>query len=427
MSGGFCWRAGDGWGCDGVALAAVARRWQTPCYVYSHAALQAAFAGMQAAFAASRPQICYAVKANDSLAVLSLLAGWGAGFDIVSGGELARVLAAGGAAKKTVFSGVGKSAQDIDAALQAGIAAFNVESAQELTRIEERAKLAGKTAAVAMRATFNIDGKTHRHLSTGLAGGKFGVSPQEALALARFAAKSPALRFVGFSCHIGSQVQSEGAYLQLAKAMAELAEASAAAGLPAEQINMGGGFAVADNRIAPPPPSLPKYDKALARLFAGKTLRIEPGRSLVAAAGALLTRVLYVKRAANKTVWICDAGMSDFLRPPLYGAQMPTRVATEKTENGGGEGATSGDLAGPICESADFLARDICLAAAAGDLLAIFNAGAYGLVMASNYNGRNRPPAVLCANGKARLVRRAETTQDQLAAELLPQEEAVAL
>ena len=403
------YQRGGGWHADEVALAHVAAAAPTPCYVYSQAALIDSYQRLKTAFCHSRPQLCYAVKSNDNLALLKLLVQQGAGFDIVSAGELQRVLAAGAAAADVVFSGVGKRVEEIDAALAAGIGCFNVESEEELARIEQRAALSGGIVPVALRLTLDIDGGTHRHLATGLAGGKFGVSAADGRRLARVAAQSSHLQLLGFSCHIGSQVAEESSYLQLAAAMAAEVARAEADGIDIARVDMGGGFAVDYTQVMPPLMPLAAYDRALAAYFDGRQLLIEPGRSIVAAAGVLLTRVEYVKSAAGKTFWVVDAGMTTLLRPALYDAYHPILPLQE-----GAAPVRCGDVVGPICESADILAHDRELALEAGDVAAIFNAGAYGMVMASNYNAQPRPGAVLTAAGRWRWIRRPETMQDML-------------
>ena len=397
------------WHGDGVALTAVAARYPTPCYVYSHSALRGAYHAIRNAFPASRPQLCYAVKTNDNLSLLRLLHAEGAGYDIVSGGELARVLAAGGDAGKIVFSGVGKSVAEINEALVAGVGCFNVESAQELERIESCARTAAVVAPVAVRLTPNIDGGTHRHLTTGLSGGKFGVDSSLGRRLAHVATDSPHLDFLGFSCHIGSQISAEDTYVKLAQAMAAEVALARQDGLTVRRVDMGGGFAVDYDCVQQPPPSLARYDEALAALFVGIDLIIEPGRCIAAPAGVLLTRVEYIKESGGKTIWVVDAGMNDLIRPALYDGRHPLAAAVDLPRP-----AASGDVVGPVCENADILGKNYDLALAAGDLLAIFNAGAYCMVMASNYNARLRPAAVLLQDGGMTAVRRRETYADMM-------------
>ena len=397
------------WYADGIALTQIAAAEQTPCYVYSQAVWIDAYNRLKTAFCHSSPQICYAVKTNDNIALLKLLVQQGAGFDIVSGGELQRVLLAGAPAADIVFSGVGKSVSEIDAALAAGVGCFNVESEQELARIEQRAAANKAQAPVALRLTLDIDGDTHRHLTTGLSSGKFGVSAADGLRLARVAAHSSHLNFLGFSCHIGSQVMDEKIYLQLAAAMAVQVEQAECDGIAVHRVDMGGGFGIDYRQINPPLMSLAQYDCALKEYFAGRHLIIEPGRSIAAAAGVLLTTVEYVKTAGDKTIWVADAGMATLLRPALYEAYHPLHPSCQQSID-----VRRGDVVGPICESADVLAHDRELALAAGDVAVIFNAGAYGMVMASNYNAHLRPGAVLTAGGQWREIRRPETLQDTL-------------
>ena len=396
------------WCVEEHSLANIAKRFSSPCYVYSRSVLQDAYDQLVGAFCHSKPQICYAVKANDNLSILHLLASFGAGFDIVSGGELARVLAAGARANSVVFSGVGKSREDIDFALSEKIRCFNVESCDELRRIEQCAHLHGEVAPVAFRLTLDIDGQTHRHLTTGLSGGKFGVNTADVMALVHHAQRSPVLEFVGFSCHIGSQIAAAEAYVQLARAMAQQVARCEAQGVAVPQIDMGGGFAVVDEVMAHAL-SLSSYDRTLARLFAGRQLIIEPGRWLVAAAGVLLAQVEYVKHAAGKPIWVINVGMNSFLRPALYGATHPV-VAVASSD----VALRPGDVVGPICESADVIATDCQLAAVAGDLLAIFNVGAYGAVMSSNYNARPRLREVLVDGQQLHEIRRPETFADMM-------------
>ena len=402
-------RENGAWHAEGVALAQIAAACKTPCYVYSRGAFVGAYQRLRGAFSHTSPQLCYAVKTNDSIALLKLLVQEGAGFDIVSGGELQRVLAAGAAAADVVFSGVGKRVEEIDAALAAGIGCFNVESAQELARIAARAAAAGTTAPVALRLTLDIDGGTHRHLTTGLAGGKFGISPAEGQQLARQAAADSALEFLGFSCHIGSQVSDEAVYLQLAAAMAAQVQAAEDAGIAVRRVNMGGGFGIDYMDLAPQLMPLAQYDRALAQHFAGRQVIIEPGRSIAAAAGVLLTTVEYVKTAADKTIWVVDASMATLLRPALYDAYHPVQPVQETNA-----AAACGDVVGPVCESADILARGRALALQAGDVAVIFNAGAYGMVMANNYNAQPRPPEVLVDGDTWRETRRRETLEDMM-------------
>ena len=412
MDSGFTRHQGR-WFADGVAFTDIARQYGTPCHVYSASAFHSALHRLQSAFCHSSPQLFYAVKTNDQLALLKLLSDQGVGFDIVSGGELKKVLAAGGDPARIVFSGAGKRADEIDAALAQGIRCLNIESAPELSRINDRAQATGRTAAVSLRLTLNIDGETHRYLTTGTQETKFGIPPAEALSLAKQAAQSPHLDFLGYSCHVGSQIRDEATYQKLAEAMAAAVAATEAEGLAIRQINMGGGFAINDQSIAPTTLSLANYDQSLARHFQGKTLIIEPGRSIAAEAGALLTRVEYVKTLPDKTIWIVDAGMNDLIRPALYDARHPVSEAAPSAAP-----SAKGDIVGPVCENADIFLDNQTLAAAADDYLIFFNTGAYGEVMASNYNARPFPPAVLTENSAARLIRRPQTLNELLARDL---------
>ena len=410
-------RGGDGvLRADGADLRAVAEKFGTPCYVYSREVLEGNYARAAAAFAPAG--IRYAVKANGNLALLRILARAGAGFDVVSGGELRRVLEAGGEAAKVVFSGVGKSRGEISFALQAdgGIGCFNAESAGEVARIAEVAAATGARARVALRVIPDVDAETHRHLTTGLAGGKFGIPMREARGLARRAADWAGLEFVGLSCHLGSQIREAGIFGAAAKRMAELRADLEGDGVGVLQVDMGGGFAAADAAGGVGC----DFDACAAAMFShldgGRTrVLVEPGRSVVAAAGVLLTRVEYVKRTggAGARVIVADAGMNDLLRPALYEARH--RIVRVAEGEGSGE-AEGGEVmvAGPVCESADVLGCERGLVAAEGDLLAVLDAGAYGMTMSSNYNARLRPCEVLAEGGDARLIRRRETMDDLL-------------
>ena len=395
-----------------MPLADIAEKYGTPCYVYSRRAFLDGVARLRAVFSASAPKICYAVKANGNLSVLQILREAGCGFDIVSGGEMVRVLAAGGAAKDIVFSGVGKNAAEIRAALSAGIAGFNVESAAEMARLQQIAAAMNLRAPVSVRANPDIDGGTHPHLTTGVGGGKFGVPPEEAFALAKQAAAAENLEFFGFACHIGSQISAPEPYIAAAEKMEELFLRAKAAGLPPRRMDMGGGFAVDYENSSGLNIDAKEYDLALARRFAGAEVWIEPGRAVAAEAGVLLTRVEYVKQNSGALFWIADAGMNDILRPALYGARHKIETAAESDAT-----ARTGSVAGPVCESADILARDCRLAAEAGDLLAVRGAGAYCAAMMSGYNSRPLPCEVLVSGNAAKLIRRRETEEDMLANE----------
>lgn len=390
-----------------VPLAAVAARFGTPCYVYSRAAIEAAYRAYDAAFGAQLHRVCYAVKANSNLAVLNVLACLGAGFDVVSGGELARVLRAGGEAQRVVFSGVGKSAGELRQALAAGIACFNVESAAELERLNQVAIQLGLRAPVALRVNPDVDAGTHPYISTGLKENKFGIPAADAPSLYRRAASLPGLRVHGIACHIGSQLTDLAPLREAAGRVAALRQALIADGIAIDHVDLGGGLGIAyrDETV----PSAADYVAAITTPFAGSgvEISIEPGRSIVGPAGVLLTRVEYLKPGAERNFAIIDAAMNDLLRPALYDAHhavLPLREA-------GGE-AKVWELVGPVCESGDFLAHARSLALAEGDLLALCDAGAYGFAMSSNYNTRPRPAEVMVDGGEAHLIRARETLDD---------------
>lgn len=397
---------------EDIALGEIAERYGTPCYVYSQNMLTEAVTHLRDSFPQSLPRFFYAVKANGNLSVLRLMRQAGCGFDIVSQGEMARGLAAGGRGEDMVFSGVGKSADDISAALQANIGCFNAESADEVARLEALAKTMNRRAPLALRVTPDIDGGTHPYLATGIKEGKFGIPPHEALALAQHAAAAAHLNFLGFAYHIGSQIREVAAYVTAAKQMSDLVAAARTAGLQVAHIDMGGGFAVDYKNSCGLDISLATYDAELARCFKDIPLWLEPGRSIVAAAGVLLTRVEYIKQAGSRMYWIVDAGMNDILRPMLYGAHHNVETVADN-----GAPPQTGDIAGPVCESTDILARAQTLSASGGDVLAVRDAGAYCAAMMSAYNTRPRPCEVLVHNGQSSLIRRREKIGDMLADE----------
>jgi diaminopimelate decarboxylase len=396
--------------CEDVALADIAARFGTPTYVYSRRAIVAAYAAYADALAGRRALVCYAMKANPNLAVLDLLARAGAGFDIVSGGELARVLAVGADPRKVVFSGVGKADDEIRAALRAGIRCFNLESVAELDRVQAIAAELGVRAPVSVRTNPDVDPKTHPYITTGLKQNKFGVAFADTLALYRRAAGMPNIEIVGIDCHIGSQITEIAPYVDAADKVLDLVDALARDGIGLQHIDFGGGLGIT-YRTETPPPTGALIAAILARVDArghgDKEIVFEPGRSLVGAAGALLTRVNIVKFGEEKHFAVVDAAMNDLLRPSLYQAWMdvqavqPATAATDRY-----------DVVGPVCESGDWLARDRELAIAPGDLLAVLGAGAYGMSMASNYNSRGRPAEVMVDGTRAFEVRRRETAAD---------------
>jgi len=399
---------------EGVALDTLAVRFGTPLYVYSRQALEAAYRAYSDAFAATPHLICYAVKANSNLAILNLFARLGAGFDIVSGGELARVLAAGGDPGKVVFSGVGKTAGEMRAALDAGILCFNVESASELQRLNRVAGDSGKIAPVSFRVNPDIDPKTHPYISTGLKENKFGVPIADAPALYRLAAGLPNLNITGIDCHIGSQLTDLSPLADAADRVLALVDSLAAEGIVLHHIDLGGGVGIRYRDETPP--DLAAYGRVLAQKFSGRRekLLLEPGRSLVGNAGLLLARIEYLKPGEDKHFAIVDAAMNDLMRPALYEAYHEIVAVNERSTL-----AKRYDIVGPICETGDFIgfARD--LAIEEGDLLALLSAGAYGMSMASNYNSRPRAAEVLIDKNEIHLIRERETLGSLMAGERL--------
>ena len=388
---------------EDLRLRDIAAQYGTPCFVYSRSALEQAFRAFSAPLAGREHLICYAMKANSNLAVLNLFARLGSGFDIVSGGELARVLAAGGEARKIVFSGVGKSEQEIGAALDAGILCFNVESESELARIESVAAARGAVAPISFRVNPDVDANTHPYISTGLKENKFGVPYEEAPRLYERAASSSHLRVAGIDCHIGSQLTYTAPFVEALDKLLALVERLEARGIALEHIDVGGGLGIRYRDETPPEP-----DAYLAALLARlgsrrQKLLLEPGRALVGNAGALLTRVEYLKHHHERDFAVVDAAMNDLMRPALYEAWheiVPLRLR---------EGAKRGyDIVGPVCESGDFLGKARALNLAEGDLLAVMSAGAYGMSMSSNYNTRPRAAEVMVDGARSHLVRRRE-------------------
>jgi len=399
---------------EDVALDTLAERFGTPLYVYSRQALEMAYLDYAQAFADTPHLICYAVKANSSLAILNLFARLGAGFDIVSGGELARVLAAGGDPSKVVFSGVGKTADEMRAALSAGILCFNVESVSELHRLDRVAGTLGKVAPISFRVNPDVDPKTHPYISTGLKENKFGGPIADAPALYRLAASLPNLKVTGVDCHIGSQLTDLSPLADAADRVFALVDALAAEGIVLHHIDLGGGVGIRYRDETPP--DLAAYGRELAGRFAARRekLLLEPGRSLVGNAGLLLTRVEYLKPGEDRNFAIVDAAMNDLMRPALYEAYHDIVAVDQRTTP-----VRRYDIVGPICETGDFLgfARD--LAIEEGDLLALLSAGAYGMSMASNYNSRPRAAEVLIDKNEIHLIRERETQDSMISGERL--------
>ncbi len=400
------------------ALADIAREFSTPCYVYSKDALTQAFNNFSAGFADCSHLVCFAVKANPNLAILNLFARLGAGFDIVSGGELARVLAAGGDPKKVVFSGVGKTEAEMQAALNAGIFCFNVESASELKRLNQVALSMGKVAPVSLRVNPNVDAKTHPYISTGLKNNKFGVAYEEALGIYEQAASMPGIAIHGVDCHIGSQITELSPFLDAFDRVLALVDALAARGIAVQHIDAGGGIGIAYQGETPPEFSV--YAAAMRAKIAGRDIKLvfEPGRALVGNAGVLLTKVEYLKHTEAKNFAIVDAAMNDLMRPALYDAYHDIQAVSPRE----GE-ATNYEIVGPVCETGDFLGHDRRLNLQEGDVLAIMSAGAYGMSMASNYNTRGRAAEVMVDGDACHLIRQREQISDLFALEkILPTE-----
>ena len=404
---------------DGCSLADLGQRFGTPLYVYSRRAMQAALSGYQRALAGRPHLVCYAMKANSTLAVLQTFAQAGCGFDIVSAGELERVIAAGGDPAKTVFSGVGKRRDDMRRALEAGVLCFNVESEGELEVLSAVAVACGRTARVSLRVNPDVDAGTHPYISTGLKGNKFGIAHENAVAAYRHAAALPGLEVTGIDFHIGSQITQVAPYLDALDRMLDLVEAVEAHGIRVHHLDLGGGLGITYTDESPP-----GADELVSRLIeridarghGHRTLMFEPGRSLVGNAGVLVTEVLYLKPGEVKNFCIVDAAMNDLVRPAMYEAWMAIEPCRQRAES-----ALRWDVVGPVCESGDWLGRDRDLAVQPGDHLAVLSAGAYGMVMASNYNSRPRAAEVMVEDGQATLVREREDVRSLFAGErLLP-------
>ena len=398
--------------CENISYTELAERFGTPLYVYSQAELDSAFARYQTAFAALDPLICYAVKANGNLSVIRRFAELGSGFDIVSGGELARVLAAGGRADKTIFSGVGKSTAEIEFALKSGIKCFNVESLPELDRINEIAGRLKTAAPVSLRINPDVDAQTHPYISTGLKANKFGIAMEDAERAYLHAASLPHLNIIGIDCHIGSQLIKLEPLVEACERLLPLIDKLAAHGIGLQHIDLGGGVGIVYQNEETP--DLAAYAAAVQKLLGGRSLKLilEPGRSLVGNAGALLTRVEFVKQNGDKNFVVVDAAMNDLMRPALYQAYHHIENAEPSPV-----APFAADIVGPICETGDFLAKDRMISAQAGDLLIVRSAGAYASSMAGNYNTRPRAAEVLVTGSEAKVVRRRETLEEMLANE----------
>jgi diaminopimelate decarboxylase len=398
---------------ENVALADIAQRYGTPTYVYSRAALTAHFHAYADALQGCAHLVCYAVKANSNIAVLNVLARLGAGFDIVSQGELERVLAAGGDPAKIVFSGVGKTATEMRRALQVGIHCFNVESDAELDVLNQVANELDVIAPISLRVNPDVDANTHPYISTGLKENKFGIAIQQARAAYRHAATLTNLQIVGIDCHIGSQLTDVTPFLDALERVLALIDELASDGIVLQHLDLGGGLGVRYRDEQPP--SAADYISKVRERIAGRNLKLmfEPGRSIAANAGVLLTRVEFLKPTEHKNFAIIDAAMNDLIRPALYQAWMDITVVRPQADRV----AQLYDLVGPVCETGDFLGKDRQLAIAAGDLLAVHGAGAYGFTMSSNYNSRGRAAEIMVDNDQVYVVRERETIADLLRGE----------
>jgi len=408
---------GDQLHVEGVALSQLAREHGTPLFVYSKAAMLSALAAYQRGFAGRQAQICYAMKANSSLAILQVFAEAGCGFDIVSGGELARVLAAGGDPAKVIFSGVGKTRAEMKQALQVGIACFNVESEAELDVLSDVAVSLGKQAPVSLRVNPNVDPKTHPYISTGLKGNKFGIAHENAVQVYQHAASLPGLKVVGIDFHIGSQITDSTPYMDAVDRMLDLVEEVEKSGVPIHHLDFGGGLGINYNGETPPLADV-LCEKLLAKLdargYGQRQIMVEPGRSLVGNAGVCLTEVLYLKPGEQKNFCIIDAAMNDLPRPAMY--QAFHQIVPVQPRSGDG---VVYDVVGPVCESGDWIGRDRQMLVQAGDVLAVLSAGAYCMSMASNYNTRGRAAEILVDGTKANLIRQRESAFDTFALEQL--------
>ena len=403
---------------EGVALSSIAEQYDTPCFVYSRAAIEQAYDAWDSALDGVPHLVCFAVKANSNLGVLNLLARRGAGFDIVSGGELERVLAAGGEPSRIVFSGLGKTAAEMRRALEVGIHCFNVESAAELERLQQVAAELDIKAPISLRVNPDVDAKTHPYISTGLKENKFGIDIAQAPAVYRRAAELSHIDICGVDCHIGSQLTDDTPFIDALQRLLQLIDGLAAEGITIRHLDLGGGLGVTYRDETPPSPGT--YLAKVREALAGRnlTLVFEPGRSIVANAGVLLTRVNLLKPTEHKNFAIIDGAMNDLIRPALYSAWMGIDAVKPRSD----VAAQAWDLVGPVCETGDFLGKDRELALAEGDLLAVRSAGAYGFVMSSNYNTRPRAAEVLVDGETTHLVRRRETVSELLAGEsLLPE------
>lgn len=403
---------------ENVSLTYIAQTYGTPCYVYSQTALTQAFERFSAGYQNTNHLVCFAVKSNPNLAILNLFARLGAGFDIVSGGELARVLAAGADASKVVFSGVGKTADEMRAALEAGIFCFNVESASELVRLNDVASYMGKIAPVSLRVNPNVDAKTHPYISTGLKSSKFGVAYEDALDIYLQAAQMSNISVHGVDCHIGSQIIELSPFLDAFDRILALVDALADNGIHIQHIDLGGGIGICYQNETPP--DFASYATAMRKKLGARQVKLvfEPGRALVGNAGVLLTQVEYIKPTETKNFAIVDAAMNDLMRPALYDAYHDIK-AVQPHEASNTNPALNYEIVGPVCESGDFLGHDRSLVLQEGDLLAIMSAGAYGMSMSSNYNTRPRAAEIMVNQDQCHVIRQRERIEDLFALETI--------
>jgi diaminopimelate decarboxylase len=405
---------------ENVSIASIAEQHGTPCYVYSRETLERHYKAYADAFSSHPSLICYAVKACSNIAILNVLAKMGAGFDIVSVGELERVLRAGGDASKVMFSGLGKQAHEMERALEVGIHCFNIESEYELYRLNEVAEKLGKKAPVSLRVNPDVDAKTHPYISTGLKENKFGIDINDAVRIYTIAHELPHLDVMGVDCHIGSQLTELTPFIDAFDRLLKLIDELALSGIEIKHVDLGGGLGVRYRDEVPPVPA--DYAALVLPKVADRnfSLAFEPGRSIAANAGVLVTQVEFLKCSEHKNFAIIDGAMNDLIRPSLYSAWMdivPVKLKAKATEN-----KKVYDLVGPVCETGDFLGKDRELDLEAGDLLAVRSAGAYGFTMSSNYNSRNRAAEVMVDGDKAHLIRSRETIDHQLAGEqILPE------
>ena len=398
---------------ENVAVRDVIAEHGTPCYIYSRAALEETFKEYQQALTGCSHLVCYAVKANSNLAVLNILARLGAGFDIVSGGELERVIAAGGDPKKTVFSGVAKTSAEMARALELGIHCFNLESAGELERLNQVASEQGVVAPVSVRVNPDVDAKTHPYISTGLRENKFGLAIDDARAVYLRAAELANIKIIGMDCHIGSQLTDIKPFIDALHRLLTLVDTLDECGISINHLDLGGGLGVCYQDETPP--SISQFIRAIRTETEGRNLQLilEPGRSIAANAGLLVTSVEYLKSTPEHNFAIVDAAMNDMLRPALYQAWLDIKMVEEHPDRV----SARWDIVGPVCETADFLGKNRELAPAVGELLAVFGAGAYGFVMSSNYNSRGRAPEVVVDGNKLHLARKRESIADMIDSE----------